>query len=66
MTKFEPIFRKPGEVIRSEEWNRIQEQVSQDMKELESKLKALKEYVDSMEQTQTLLNLTSPVAYHMP
>ena len=61
MTKFEPIFRKPGEVIRSEEWNKIQEQVSQDIKELESKLKSLKEYVDSMEQTQTLLNLTSPI-----
>lgn len=66
MTKFEPIVRKPGEVIRSEDWNKIQEQVSQDIKELEAKLQALKEYVDNMEQTQTLLNLTSPVGVSFP
>jgi hypothetical protein len=59
--KFKPILRKPGEVIRSEDWNRMQEDILGDIQELEAKLQKLREYVDSMEQTETLLNMVSPV-----
>jgi len=67
MTRFEPIARKPGEVIRSEDWNRMQEEIKADLQELERRLQALKEYVDNMVETITLLNVTSPVgvAYNL-
>jgi len=67
MAKFEPIIRKPGEVIRSEDWNRMQEDIRADLQELERSLQALKDYVDNMEETITLLNVTSPVgtAYNL-
>jgi len=67
MAKFEPIIRKPGEVIRSEDWNRMQEGIRTDLQELERSLQALKDYVDNMEETITLLNVTSPVgtAYNL-
>jgi len=61
MVEFEPIKRKPGEVIRSEDWNKMQEDVRADLKELESKLQVLRDYVDSMQETTTLLNMTSLV-----
>ena len=61
MAKFKPIVRKPGEVIRSEDWNKMQDDIMGDIKELESLLQELRDYVDNMEQTETLLNLTSPV-----
>jgi len=61
MARFEPILRKPGEVIRSEDWNRMQEEIRADLQELEQRLQALKDYVDNMEETTTLLNVTSPV-----
>lgn len=61
MVKFEPIVRKPGEVIRSEDWNRMQEAIKADLQELERRLQILKDYVDNMEETVTLLNVTSPV-----
>lgn len=60
MAKFKPILRKPGEVIRSEDWNKMQEDIISDIEDLEQRLLALKDYVDSMEQTQTLINMTSP------
>ncbi len=61
MNKFEPIVRKQGEVIRSEDWNKIQEDIKVDLQELERRLQALKDYVDNMEETVTMLNVTSPV-----
>ncbi|MBS7610181.1 hypothetical protein KEJ19_06430, partial [Candidatus Bathyarchaeota archaeon] len=61
MVKFEPILRKPGELIRSEDWNKMQEAIRADLQELERKLQILKDYVDNMEETVTLLNVTSPV-----
>ena len=61
MVEFEPIKRNPGEVIRSEDWNKMQEDIRTDLKELERKLQALKDYIDSMQETTTLLNITSLV-----
>ncbi len=59
MTKFSPILRKPGEVIRSEDWNRMQEEIRADFDELEHKLEVLRDYVDNMEESLTLLNMDS-------
>ena len=53
MTKFSPILRKPGEVIKSEEWNKMQEDIQADIEELERKLSELKDYVDNMEESTT-------------
>jgi len=61
MAKFKPIVRKPGEVIRSEDWNKMQEDMRADLEELERKLQVLKDYVDSMEETTTMLNISSLV-----
>ena len=67
MTKFNPILRKPGELIKSEEWNRMQEEIRADIDELEHRLEVLKDYVDNMEESATLLNMDSPVgkAYNL-
>jgi hypothetical protein len=59
MAKFNPILRKPGEVIKSEDWNKMQEDIQGDIGELERKLQVLKEYVDSMEESTTMLNMGS-------
>jgi hypothetical protein len=59
MTKFRPILRKPGEVIRSEDWNRMQDEIRVDFEVLEHELEVLKNYVDNMEQSLTLLNMDS-------
>ena len=59
MVEIEPIKRKPGEVIRSEDWNKMQEDIRADLDELERKLQNLKDYTDSMQETTTLLNITS-------
>jgi hypothetical protein len=61
MPKFNPILRKPGEVIKSEDWNKMQEDIRTDIEELERRLQALKEYVDSMEESTTILNMDSLV-----
>lgn len=61
MTEFKPILRKPGEVIRSEDWNRIQEGLVADIIYLEEKIRTLKEYVDNMSERITLIGLESAV-----
>jgi hypothetical protein len=61
MTKFNPILKKPGEVIRSEDWNKMQEDIRDNIEELERKLDALKNYMDNMQETTTLLNVKSLV-----
>jgi hypothetical protein len=61
MVEFEPISRKPGEVIKSEDWNSMQEGIRNDLQSLEKKIDVLREYIDSMQETTTLLNVTSQV-----
>jgi hypothetical protein len=61
MVEFEPIKRKAGEVIRSEDWNKMQEDIKADLEKLQDKLEELKNYIDSMQETQTLLNMSSLV-----
>jgi hypothetical protein len=67
MTKFNPILRKPGELIRSEDWNKMQEDIRADFDELQHRLEVLKDYVDNMEESATLLNMDSLVgkAYNL-
>jgi hypothetical protein len=59
MVEFEPIKKNPGEVIRSEDWNNMQEGIRTDLEELEHKLQEMKNYIDSMQETITLLNISS-------
>jgi hypothetical protein len=61
MPKFEPIKKSPGELIRSEDWNKIQEDVQTDLTTLEEEIKRLKEYIDNMTGSVTLTNMESPV-----
>ncbi len=61
MVEFEPIKRKPGEVIRSEDWNKMQADIRADLAELEGRLQSLKEYIDNMQETTTLLSVSSLV-----
>jgi hypothetical protein len=67
LTKFNPILRKPGELIKSEDWNKMQEDIRSDFDELWYKLEELKDYVDNMEESATLLNMDSLVgkAYNL-
>lgn len=66
MVEFEPIIKKRGEVIRSEDWNTMQEDIRADLEELESKLEKLKNYIDNMQETATLLNISSLVGTSYP
>jgi len=61
MAKFNPIYKKPGEVIRSEDWNKMQEDIQSDIGELERRVQVLKDYVDNMEESATMLDMNSPV-----
>jgi hypothetical protein len=47
---FEPAYKKPGDLIRSEEWNKMVEE-----------LVGLRQYIDSMTRSMTLTQLASPV-----
>ncbi len=53
---FEPVMKKPGDVIRSDEWNKILEE-----------LVSLRKYVENMTRSVTLTALPSPVgtAYNL-
>lgn len=59
MVEFEPIKRNPGEVIRSEDWNKMQEDLKSNLLELDQKIQLLRDYVNNMQETTTLVNLNS-------
>jgi hypothetical protein len=61
MSQFKPIKKKPGELIRSEDWNQIQDEVKTDLVNLNEELRNLREYIDNMAKSVTLINLESPV-----
>jgi hypothetical protein len=61
MTKFNPILRKPGEVIKSEDWNRMQEDIRDDIEELKRTIDSLKDYIESMQESTTMLDMNSLV-----
>lgn len=61
MPKFKPITRKPGELIKAEDWNRIQEDILKDLEEIEKSVVELRKYVESLTESSTILNPASPV-----
>jgi hypothetical protein len=61
MAKFSPILKKPGELIKSEDWNKIQDDIQADIAELTQRLQTLRDYVDTMEESATMLNMDSTV-----
>ncbi len=61
MPEFKPITRKPGEIIRSEDWNKIQEDIRSDLERVEKYIQDLRGYVDNMVETVSLVNVDSPV-----
>ncbi len=66
MPEFKPVIRKPGEVIRSEDWNKIQQDIRSDLERVEKSVQELKGYVDSMVETVSLVNIDSPVGRSYP
>ena len=66
MPDFKPIARKPGEIIKSEDWNKIQEDIRQDLEKIEKRLEELRDHVDNMVESVTLLNIDSPVGKSYP
>ncbi|MEM1986440.1 MAG: hypothetical protein QXG36_03220 [Nitrososphaeria archaeon] len=61
MPKFKPITKKPGELIKAEDWNRIQEDILKDLEEIEKSVVELRRYVESLTESATILNPASPV-----
>jgi len=61
MVEFNPIRKKPGELIRSEDWNKMQDDIKADLEKLGRRLQELKKYIDNMEESETLLNINSLV-----
>lgn len=60
MVKFEPIKKKPGELIKSEDWNKIQDDVQEDLTKIEQELQILRDYINNMAKSVTLINMDSP------
>lgn len=66
MTEFEPIKKSPGDIIRSEDWNKMQEDMQSSLKILEQEIRVLKDYIDNMAKSVTLTNMESPVGDAYP
>jgi len=60
LVKFEPIKKKPGELIKSEDWNKVQEDVQEDLTKIEQELQILRDYINNMAKSVTLINMDSP------
>jgi len=61
MDVFQPIKRNPGDPIRSEDWNKMQEDIKVDLERLAQENRQLREYIDKMAMSVTFINLDSPV-----
>jgi len=59
--EFKPIIRKPGDPIRSEDWNIMQDMLLSDMYSLKREIEELREYVNNLSETIVLTNLESSV-----
>jgi hypothetical protein len=60
LANFKPKLAQPGEPIRSEDWNYIQQGLLDDIAQLEAKYAELRNYVDNMSEVNTVTNLDSP------
>jgi len=61
LANFKPRLARPGDVIRSEDWNMIQKDLLSEIEALEARYQELRAYVDNMTQTDILTNLESAV-----
>lgn len=61
MINFHQKIRNPGDPIRSEEWNEIQNDIKKDLVELENKLIELQESITKITETIVITNLESSV-----
>lgn len=61
MTKFEAIRKSPGDIIRSEDWNKMQDGIRSELERLEEDIRVLREYIDTMAKSVTLTQMESPV-----
>ncbi|PKP60305.1 MAG: hypothetical protein CVT89_00035 [Candidatus Altiarchaeales archaeon HGW-Altiarchaeales-2] len=61
MVKFKPIIRNPGDLIASDDWNKMQGDIKDDIEELDKKIEELKGYVKNMLYSVTLAELKSPI-----
>ncbi|HEX2408031.1 MAG TPA: hypothetical protein VHJ38_12580, partial [Nitrososphaeraceae archaeon] len=59
--EFKPITRKPGDPIRSEDWNMMQDMLLSDMYSLKKEIDQLREHVNNLSETIVLNNLESSV-----
>ncbi len=61
MSKFEPIRKNPGDIIRSEDWNQMQVDIRSELERLNEEIRVLRVYIDTMAKSVTLTNMESPV-----
>jgi len=60
MVKFNPIIKNPGDLIRSEDYNRMQGEIKEDLEDLKQRIEKLREYVENMLHSVTLIDIKSP------
>jgi hypothetical protein len=60
MTSFKPRVAQPGDAIRSDDWNYVQQGLLDDLNRLEADYIELRRYVDNMSEIHTITQLQSP------
>ena len=60
MTTFKPRVAQPGDAIRSDDWNYVQQGLLDDLNRLEADYVELRKYVDNMSEIHTITQLMSP------
>jgi len=61
MVRFKPILKKPGELIRAEDWNKMQEDIKHDLEDIERKVKTLMDNITMLAQKTVIKGLESPI-----
>ncbi|HDJ89291.1 MAG TPA: hypothetical protein ENG40_01185 [Thermoprotei archaeon] len=56
MVKFKPILKKPGDIIRAEDWNKIQEDIRDEIIRLEKEIETLKRYLNMMTESTVIID----------
>lgn len=66
MVEFKPIKKKPGDLIRSEDWNKIQEDILKEFEKMENEIAELKNILSRFVESIVLVNLESPFGESYP
>ena len=56
MVKFKPLKKKPGDVIRAEDWNKIQEDILKELQALEKRIEDLRTLINSMTESTIIVD----------